>query len=139
MPVELQLLVSHENLFIQVIQGLGNTHLQALYLSFTSRNRLIITLLRKCAAKTQYLSIATHEAVIIDTFAADIAGYALPLVSGHFVRSNRHAHPLFGEQVAVAHLTIGTHLLLVLVFDFRIHLLCQRLRGFFSADTDSAA
>ena len=90
------------------------------------RERLVVSLLRRSAGEAERLPLAHQETVVVDAFSALSAGHALALVSGKFSGVERHLHPLLVEQVVVAHLAVGGHLLQVLVFYFRVQLPSQR-------------
>ncbi len=68
-----------------------------------------------------------------------VADHAFAFVSGKFFRRQFDFHPLRGEQIVVGDFAVGQHLLLVLVFDFRMHLASQRFRRFFGRDADGFA
>ena len=82
------------------------------------------------------MPVTPHKAVIVNALAANIASDPLAFEPWELLRLDHHAHPLLVEKVPVAHLTISTHLLLVLVFNRRIHFPRQGLGRFFRRDAN---
>ncbi len=75
-------------------------------------------------------------AVVVDAFAAAVAGDAGGFVAGHLAGVEGDADPLFGEEVGVGEFAVGEHLLLVLVFDVRVEFAGALLGGFEGGDAD---
>src|SRR5690242_19499887 len=68
----------------------------------------------------------------IDSFTALRTDNPLTFIAGKLFRWEFHVHGLRLKELFVGHLTIGQHLLLVLVFNFRVHAFGQgfgRLAG----------
>jgi CDP-diglyceride synthetase len=64
----------------------------------------------------------------VDPFAAGFANDAFAFVSGEFLGRQIRPSPIASvNKIVVRHLAVGQHLLLILVFNFRMHLAGQRL------------
>ncbi len=72
----------------------------------------------------------------INSFSALFARDALALVSGKLFGRKLNLYPLRREQIVIGHLSIGQHLLLVLVLDLGMELPRERFRRFLGSNAD---
>ena len=84
-------------------------------------------------------SVRANLAAEVDAFAAFFTHDSFPFVSGEFFRRQFDFHPLLREKIIVGDFAVSQHLLLVFIFDFRMHLARQRLRRFFGSNTNRFA
>ena len=91
------------------------------------------------AGAAEHSPFALDLAVKVDSFAAFGTNNAFTFVAGKFFRRKVDLHLLLREQIVFRHLAVGQHLLLILVFDFRMHAARQCLGRFFRGDADGFA
>src|SRR5271170_6140678 len=84
------------------------------------RERPVVAGVTVSATLAEGLAVAMDLAVVVDAFAALLAGDTGGFVPGHLARVNGNGDPLFAEEIRVGHLAVGEHLLLVLVFDLGV-------------------
>ena len=75
-------------------------------------------------------------AVVVDAFAADVAGGAGGFVAGHLARMDGNGDPFFTEEIFVGELAVGEHLLLIFVFDVGVEVAGALFGGLEGGDAD---